>query len=329
VGQSRKHSKVTQSFLRTGDKFALRFEFLADYLAGRSLVRRLFENPSNPDVIRYLAQQARGGSLLLDRSVENIRAHHHEVSRDRLLAAWGALQSQDVVPAARSGLLHLILKFVDREVGSGPRSQRSQELSHFLAPDSVFRQLHVQGAIRDLDLRGALFEGCVFLDAGFSNCLFDQLSKFISCRFEGRFEVEQCDGFGNVSWQSCDFSPMARETIQSQHAAIPVTGEQIRATVRLALERFQRGLGFKSIQAVYKKSGRISRSPISADVWESLEKHKIVVPMAISGVVEGGLAIPDGRKPEVHNFLHNAMLIGEWRSAVEFLDRKLVKPGAR
>jgi len=314
-----------------GDKFALRFEFLADYLAARSLVRRLFENPTNPDVVRYLTQQARGGSLLLDRAVENIRAHHHKESRDRLLAACRALESQDVMPAARSGLLHLILKYVDREVGSGPRVQRTQEFAHFVAPDSVFRQLQVQGAIRDLDLRGVVFDGCVFLDAGFSNCLFDQLSKFTGCKFEGRFEVEECEGFGNVSWQSCDYSPIATDTIQSQsqHATIPVTAEQIRATVRLALERFQRGLGFKSIQAVYKKSGRISRSPICDDVWESLEKHKVVVPIAISGVLEGGLAIPEDRKAEVHNFLHNAMLTGELRSAVDFLDRKLTKSRRR
>jgi hypothetical protein len=214
---------------------------------------------------------------------------------------------------------------VDREVGSGPRAQRSQELSRFVASDSVFRHLYVQGSIRDLDLRSAAFESCVFSDAGFSNCLFDQFSRFTGCRFEGRFEVEQCEGFGNVSWQSCDFSPIARETIQSQHATIPVTGEQIRATVRLALERFQRGLGFKSVQSVYKKSGRISRSPICDHVWASLEKHKIVIPIAISGMVEGGLVIPDSRKTEVHNFLHNAMLTGDLRSAVEFLDRKLVK----
>ena len=204
-----------------------------------------------------------------------------------------------------------------------------KELAYFVAPDSVFHQLHVQGAIRDLDLRGAVFEGCVFLDAGFSNCLFDQLSKFTGCKFEGRFEVEACEGFGGVSWQSCDFSPIARETIQSQHATIPVTAEQIRATVRLALERFQRGLGFKSIQAVYKKSGRISRSPICEDVWESLEKHQVVVPIGISGVLEGGLAIPESRKAEVLNFLHNAMLTGELRSAVDLLDRKLTKSRTR
>jgi hypothetical protein len=84
-----------------GDRFTLRFEFLADYLAARSLVRRLLQNPSNPDVIGYLSKHARGGSLLLDRSVENIRAHHPE-GRDRLLAAWKSIQTDEVPPAARS-----------------------------------------------------------------------------------------------------------------------------------------------------------------------------------------------------------------------------------
>jgi hypothetical protein len=312
-----------------GDRFTLRFEFLADYLAARSLVRRLFENPSNPDVIRYLNQQARGGSLLLDRCVENIRAHHHEESRNRLLTAWKCLEAEDVMPGARSGLLHLILKFVDRESGSGPRVQRTQELSHFVAVDSAFSNLQVQGTIRDLDLRGVTFESCAFSDAGISNCLFDQFSKFVTCKFEGRFEVEECEGFGNVSIERCDFSPTARESIQSQHTAMPVTGEQIRATVRLALERFQRGLGFKSIHSVFKRSGRISRSPICEDVWDALEKYNVVVPVPITGVVEGGLAIPDGRKPEVHNFLQNAMLTGELRVAVDFLDRKFIKSRSR
>jgi len=180
-GQEQKALESHAIISNQGDKFVLRFEFLADYLAARSLVRRLFENPSNADVVRYLTQQARGGSLLFDRAVENIRAHHHKESRDRLLAAWRALESKDVIPAARSGLLHLILKYVDREVGSGPRVQRSQELAYFVAPDSVFRQLPVQGTIRDLDLRGSVFDGCVLLDAGFSNCLFDQFSKRNVC----------------------------------------------------------------------------------------------------------------------------------------------------
>lgn len=113
------------------------------------------------------------------------------------------------------------------------------------------------------------------------------------------------------------------------HAAMPITGEQIRATVRLALERFQRGLGFKSIHSVFKKSGRISRSPICEDVWDALEKHKVVIPVPITGVAEGGLAIADDRKPEVHNFLQNAMLTGGLRVAVDFLDRKCTKSRSR
>lgn len=308
-----------------GDRFALRFEFLAHYLAGRSLVRRLFESPLNSDVLRYLSQEARGGSLLLDRSVENIRAHHSQSGQERLISAWKALNSSEVTSSARSGLLHLIMTYVDREVATGPREQRTRELKSFVATDSVFRRLSVQGTVHDLDLRGATFESCTFLDAGFTNCVFDQHSTFVECKFEGRFDVEGCEGFGNVQWQRCDYSAIARETMQSQHATIPVTSEQILATLRLALERFQRGLGFKSIHAAYKKSGRISRSPICDEVWDALEKYNMVVPVPISGVAEGGLAIPDERKTEVHNFLHNAMLTGELRNSFEHLGRKLVK----
>jgi len=156
--------------------------------------------------------------------------------------------------------------------------------------------------------------------------VFDSATQFLGCTFDGSFEVEDCDGFGEVGTEGCSIGPRAREVFQAHQSPtprLPVTSEQIRSTVRLALEKFQRGVGFKSLARANCKKGRIARSPICDRVWEALENFGVLESIRISGVPKGGVAIAEGKKGEAHNYLANAMLTGSLREAVEWLEREL------
>jgi hypothetical protein len=81
--------------------------------------------------------------------------------------------------------------------------------------------------------------------------------------------------------------------IHQGRVKISVTEDQIRETVKLALEKFQRGVGFKSLAIANQQKGRISRSPIGDVVWEALEKAGVIDRIHISGVDGGGIVISE------------------------------------
>jgi hypothetical protein len=72
-----------------------------------------------------------------------------------------------------------------------------------------------------------------------------------------------------------------------------------------------------------RRFGLRSKSPIATEVWTALEKFGVVESIAISGVPQGGLAIGEGKKGEVYNFLANALITGGIRDAVEWLQNDL------
>ena len=313
------------------EDFIFRFDFLADYLAARGLTDHLLRRPTvDRRAIQLLEDQARGGSGLFERAVERLFVLRPAKWKEELSAAWVNLRAE-ASSQAKSGLLHLMLQAVEHDVGSGPRSDRTKVLYQVLGfPEgSPLQDLHIEGTVAGLDLRGISLIGCTFESAGFAKCAFDSATKFQGCAFDGAFDVEDCEGFGQASFEECRPGPRAREVIQALQAPgvrLPVTTEQIRSTVRLALEKFQRGVGFKSLARANCRRGRIVRSPICDQVWDSLERYGVIESIRISGLPEGGVSIAEGKKGEVYSFLANAMLTGSLREAVDSLENEL---GAR
>jgi hypothetical protein len=309
------------------NQFGFRFEFLGNYLTGRALVTHLAEDPVKPRVAHFLETERRGGSVLLERATDYLFAHIAAADRLEILSrAWAAFPKEN--GRARSGLLHLILEAAEREIGSGTREERTALLRRILGFGAgAFSELYVEGTLSGLDLQGVVFQKAIFCNAGLANCIFDHSTRFLECTFDGNFELEDCQGFDVMSLDRCTIGPVARElfqSLQSGKANLPITSDQITATIRMALQQFQRGVGFKSVARIYTRRGRLAKSPIATEVWGALERFGVVESIAISGVPEGGLAIGEGKKGEVYNFLANALVTGGIREAVEWLQNDLV-----
>jgi len=149
--------------------FTFRFDFLADYLAARVLVENLSRRPMERRAIEVLARHARGGSGFMERALDRLFTLGTSKWETELSAAWSDLQTEGS-PQAKSGLLHLILKGVEREVASGPRIDRTNALYRVL------------GLPKGAPLRN------VYLEGGYMGRV--QLRK---CRF-----CELCVRFGNA-----------------------------------------------------------------------------------------------------------------------------------
>lgn len=311
---------------RNGTQFGFRFEFLGGYLAASELMEQLLHSGASPKVIARLEQEANGGSLLIERAVAYLFAHYYLDRFELLKRAWKDTSSKDS-SAAQSGLLHIVLKAIEKEVGSGPRQERTKLLLDFIgAKNQTLLNLIVHGKLKGLDLRGVTFEHCTLLNSGFSSCVFDSNSRFVGCAFEGFFDLDECESFDEVSYQACNLGGRARDIIQASDSrgAVPVTAEQVRSTVRTALQKFQRGLSFRVIPRSDQNKGRIAISPIKDQVWRALERHQVIFAVDSSGIRKGGLAIGNSRHDEVRLFLSNAIPTGLLKRCIELLIDELV-----
>ena len=135
--------------------------------------------------------------------------------------------------------------------------------------------------------------------------------------------------FGESTYDQCSFGPRAREVVQlnDKLGRIPVTPGQVRWTVRLTLQAFQVGVGFKAIPRASCRRGRISTSPICKEVWEALEKHGVIGSITIKGLLDDGVQVPDNKREEVRLFLSNAILSGSLRDAVGSVIHSVVPKG--
>ena len=311
---------------RNDGHFSFRFEFLGGYLAASELIDRLIKDGPSPRVVARLEQEANGGSLLIERAVAYLFAHYYSERFELLKSAWKTVGSLGA-PAAQSGLLHIVLKAVEREVGSGPRQERTKLLLDFIeTKNQTLSNLTVHGRLKGLDLRGITFDRCTLLNSGFSTCVFDSNSRFAGCAFEGFFDLDECESFEEVSYEACNLGSRARDVIQAgdQRGAVPVTAEQVRSTVRTALQKFQRGLSFKVVPRSDQNKGRIAISPIKEQVWRALERHQIIFAADIAGIKKGGLEIGNSRHDEVRLFLSNAIATGLLKRCIELLVEELV-----
>ena len=314
----------------SGQNYGFRFDFLGRYLAAGALIKNLLEDPTNAKVGAFLESESRGGTDLVDRAVDCVFAHHRAEALEKLQRTWPKVRSTQS-KQAQSGLLHLILKSVERERSSGPRSERTAAIAKVLGSPNpqTISNIYVEGTINGLDLRGVTLSDWMFVNAGFSKCLCDSTTRFVHCTFEGAFDVEDCEDFGDATYENCSFGPRAREVVQlnDKLGRIPINPGQVRWTVRLALQVFQTGVGFKAIPRETCRRGRISTSPIRKQVWEALEKHGVITSITIKGLLDDGLQVPDARREEVRLFLSNAILSGDLRDAVKDVIDQLVSPG--
>jgi hypothetical protein len=217
---------------------------------------------------------------------------------------------------ACSALFHLTLR-LSHEGQASTRRERTAFLVDHLGSSAnsrvVFSRLAIQGQVEGLDLSDLTFEDCVFRDIEFRNCVFQEATRFLSSRFDGSLQFENCERAGKAQLLDCVYSELAERSwdIQAGRASrTPVNQSVARQAMREVLRKFLGPFGFSSIKEADRNSGAIRQNPCRDAAWDELLKARIVERHEISGVTGGGLHIFEDQdvRHEVRNFLDNAAI---------------------
>jgi NACHT domain len=310
--------------------FTFRFDFLAEYLPARWAATELRRDSQGITgrLMKLMARNASGGSEFIDYVAQELTAANETGALTELFNGLPQEEGHIESEAAKSCLFHISLNCIERLLPSGPRSDRTAELLRLLGfPKGQISSLAIWGNISGLDFSGVTFRECVFRDIALSKCLFDSGTKFSGCKFEGRFEIDDLGNFGAVQiGEDCQLSPAALETVQRALGGrkIPITETQILDNFHTALNKFKRGLCFKSLDADNMRRGSIGRSTLCDEIWEALEKSKVISFHSISGLgPRSGVAIEKGSIPEVQRFLDNRLVVGKIASAVDQVKKRV------
>jgi hypothetical protein len=305
--------------IRGGDRFIFRFDFVYLYLTARALINQMSKDASTRDVLRMLAE-LRSGSSLLERAVEYLHASCTRTGLGILANAWPSVRDNATSPA-QSGFFQLVLAAAQRENAGGPRFMITETIQNTLGlAKGGLQKLHFEGVLSGLDLRNVTFESCTFKSVDFTKCVFDQTTTFRQCIFADELRFQDCTGVdkANISREDNTIAAGIRETLRIEQGDSLDT-EEIRKALRLALHKFYDGSGFNIVNRKNLNRGMLARSPICNDVWEALQRFRVVVPHVAAGVADNSLCLDFAAKGEVRMFLNNAVLMGRLRKTAEAL----------
>ncbi len=212
---------------------------------------------------------------------------------------------------ASSAIFHLAQRLAHKiEIG---KKARTENLLRSLKLASPVSRLAVFGQISGLDLSGLTFIDCIFRDAEFHNCLFDEKTVFQRCRFDGDLTFENCVQAGRVQLIDCSLSNSAEEEWNKEAGRASkriINQSTVRDALREILRKFLGPFGFSTIKEADRNSGPVARNPCREVAWDELFREKIIERHHISGVSGRGINIANdaATKHEVRNFLDNAAL---------------------
>lgn len=304
------------------DALGARYEVLKVYFVARFLAKgllKLYGRTPEKEIAQTLSRNATGQSQVS----EWLAFQLGKLDADRLLAAIAhafEIISDPENSASRHKAAMAICHLISLLVADDDKQPRTAEFMRLISagsfvPGSPVRRQTFAGKLRSYDFKTLNFEACTFADVEFVGCTFSESTVFRNCSFEGGLNFSKCDDIGGIKFVDCRLSAEA-EIAVSQATSRPAAAEVLRAFAEEALSRalrkFRGDSGFHGIQSRRRQAGANPKNPFSAEVWESLRKHGIVLPHEISGVSGGGLHIIEDKdtRREVQQYLDNGILGG-------------------
>jgi len=189
----------------------------------------------------------------------------------------------------------------------------------------IFSRNVFSGVLRAFDFGNTKFQGCIFVDVEFKNCIFNEKTSLLGCSFEGNLEFHNCSGEKDISLSNDN--EMSKE---AEYALSQIHNSAGRRELRVsfaedvltrALRKLKSDYGFKDIQYRHRKNGFKPGNPYNEKVWEVLLSLRIVEPHVISNVDEGGLHVHDDKdlKRDIVSFFDNGNVGGRLREVIEVL----------
>lgn len=273
-----------------------RFEILKTYFIARYLARHLlnatWKDPTLVSVAKKLAESSTGNTDTIDWLFVRLK----KLPNDQLMAA--IRHSREMIAAkspqhkAISTLFHIAARVAyDRKLD--PKEKSQFILDCMGDPKTrTFKELMIQGGIRNVDLSGIIFDNCQFTDAEFGNCSFSGETLFKTCGFEGSLAIENCAGAGAARRADCSYSSAADNTWAAVSGGKPtrkVIEQLAEEALNQALKKFMGAYGFSTLKFRDRLSGVLRKNPFHIAVWERLLEHGILETHVITNISDGGL----------------------------------------
>jgi len=297
-----------------GGRGRFRYDFLSEYLPARVLARWLL-NGEAQDLSRVaLKNCARTHDHIVDRCAQFLIRRDPQAIAQALSTRWRALPRES---EERMGL-SLILLRVAREMapdGVGRASFVSRVVG------DGWNDLRVRGPIRGLSFAGIRLQRCLFANAEFVNCRFDDSTAFDSCEFDGNLAFDRCEGFGAVlGLDTCRLSPRAKAAVQSESEdkhRFAITPDDVRKALYETLSLFYRADRFSPVNV----------SAIERHIRQYTFGRKLLRSLTVEGVLrKGGLGLSGNEERlevahgrSVREFLHNGVTFGPVGRALDSL----------
>lgn len=322
-----------------GVSVRFRFDFLESYLPAYRLVSLLDERTSAriQDILEILSRRRFfvGDAPFQERVAYLLAKGYGPPPDEALPFLWKAIEKRGAADEqlwrnARGALIHIILQVVGFQSPQATREERTSEFRRLLGAHGdhfILNDMNIVGPLRKLDLRKTCFKKGHFIDSGLVGCLLGEGTRFEDCNITGSFEMERAEGrLSPGAFLNCSISPEGQSDLQSAFDGFGPTKEMCITALRLALEKFQSGAGFKSILDEHRVRGKIGKISFCKEVWEALESSNTIFNHRISGIGQkAGWSISKDAIPAVRTFFESGLLAGPVGRAAEMLTKRVLR----
>jgi hypothetical protein len=309
--------------MRRGVGFALRFQFIYEYLLAR-VVRAWLISPQLASGAEAALQACTTRpSSLIDRCATLIE------ETERNWANYVRIRWDDFLfnSRARSGFVQIVVRLCKGFCSNNKRESTVMLLGLLGDPNlSQFDRLSLIGPCHGLDFGGLTFRNCQFSDIEWVSCKFTHHTRFVHCTFSGTFRHLGCRGLHRaIIDPSCTLSPSAKAALQSLAggtSSFDVDENEIREAISETLRRFRGGHnGFRVRVAEGIQRSVLASIPFGKELLESLEGYGV-----LSTLQSGGQRILKVSKTaEARIFLENGVLVGPIKTVMDDLKKILLR----
>ena len=227
-------------------------------------------------------------------------------------------------------LMTIVMAALDRLAPRGTDRRDRRERFVEMLPDHEIRAQHFVGSIVRMDFSGCKFTECVFEEAKWANCKFDQQTEFFDCHFVGGSN-EYCDGFGLAKWGNVTGNEAGLAMISSAQVKAGKRGynrEDLLRDVKSVIDKFiePSRLAFKTI-----KKDSISRGPIGNSINKELILREIERCLLETHRISGGglgFHIRDDAKECIKFYGANNQFTGPLDQVYRVLENELISQTA-
>ena len=296
----------SQNSRREGESqggFLPRYEVLRTYFLARFLSRELLSLKEKSGWRRNaavtLAASGGGRTPVVEWLLGQLRRQPDNRVREALRHGFTMIRDPSGA-AVRNKAGCALFGVVTRWLTEDDKAGRMETLKYIMSSkDAALKEIDegfFSGIVSRFDFRGIALRDCYLEDAEFRNCLFDNATTLVGGEISGSLNFFKCSGQEEIHIEGANLSTEAQYAfakLRGTKLSEEVARQFAEEILEHVLRKFRGPFGLHSIQYGNRLRGLPRGNPFREQIWDALQKHKIVEWHVISHVAGGGFNISD------------------------------------